>query len=195
MRKYFERAKDFILKWYNSLSGLGKIIVLCAGVLFLAFFTAALSKVKFNYNIIDYNKTTLEELISSSSESKDRLIFLKSEAIIDSLIDTVNGKYTIEKKKVKLDDFYDNCIYSDYLYVLSKSNFKKKVKSIASDFKKEYNVESPSDLKDYSIISDVYLYSDAYDMYIIKMILNENEHYVGLKYSSVQNTYSIFYIN
>ncbi len=191
---YFNRIYKKISEWFNNISIAKKFIVCLVGVFILAIAVKILSGIKIEYEIIDYNNYSKEEILGSSLEDNDRLVFLKSEDIINQIFEIYNGNYNIDNKKITLDDYYEYVIYYEYKYALNKRDFKKNVNNIIEDCKEQYGTTNLSELKTESIIDKVYSYTPRSGMYMVKLNIDKNEHFVGIKYSTVNNTYSIFYI-
>ena len=78
-------------------------------------------------------------------------------------------------------------------YKISKSEFKKNVKNIVNDFYSEYGIKDIKELKTNSIVDKIYDYQPRNGMYIVKLNINKKSYYVGIKFSTVNNTYNIFY--
>ena len=83
----------------------------------------------------------------------------------------------IQNKKVKVSDYYDYVVFSDYKYKFSKSKFKSNLKDITNAFKEQYGVQSPSELTEGSIIDEIYLYSESYGMYLVKLNVESKDRY------------------
>lgn len=191
--QYLNNLIEKSLRWFQGLSSIKKLFVCIFGVLLLAISVSLLSNARKNYEIIDYEKVTIDELLNSSQEVNDRLVFLKAEEIIGEIFDIYNEKYEIEDKKVSLNDYYKYVLAVDYKYKISKGEFKKNVKDIVNDFYSEYGTKDIKELKTNSIVDKIYDYQPRNGMYIIKLNINKNSYYVGIKFSTVNNTYNIFY--
>ncbi len=181
-----------ITNWYINLSGLKKLVISVIAILILVILVKLLSGVKIRYEIIDYNNYNIDSLLKNSTLCTDRKIFVQSEEVIDKLFDTQNGTYDIQNKKVKVSDYYDYVVFSDYKYKFSKSKFKSNLKDITNAFKEQYGVQSPSELTEGSIIDEIYLYSESYGMYLVKLNVESKDWYIGIKYET-DDTFSIFY--
>lgn len=192
-----KEKKDFlsiIIEKFNSLKEIQKLVLCIITVILLIIGSYLLSKIRFGKSLIDYSEFKITDVVSSLEESTDRQIFVNSEQIVSRLIQTYYGEYSINNKKVSMKDLYDHTIFDEYKYKLSKSKFKSFIKNISEDFYEEYNLKNVSEIKNDSIISSVYVYSEAYDMYIVKLNIQKNEHYIGIKYDN-ENSFEIFYIN
>ncbi len=194
MKNIFQKLINIITERYNSLNGVAKIITIAIGVFFLAVICNSLSKFKIEYTIIDYNNYSVEELISSSTLSNDRLVFLKIEEVVNDILEIEKGQYKVENKTAKLSDLYKFGIFNEYKYTISGNDFNKIVKAISKSFNSKYGVETPKELAESSIVGEVYMYSEPYGMYIAKLNLDDSEHYIGIKFS-LDNSYKIFYIS
>ena len=75
-----------IISWYNSLTGVQKLIVTSILVIILMLLVYIISNVRIGYDLIDYKNITRESLLQNSVESNDRDIFTKGEGIINSII-------------------------------------------------------------------------------------------------------------
>ena len=182
-----------IISWYNSLTGVQKLIVTSILVIILMLLVYIISNVRIGYDLIDYKNITRESLLQNSVESNDRDIFTKGEGIINSIINSYFSKYYIEDEEDKVSDFYNYTLINDYKYAISSGRFNNNVKEICNDFEEEQNTDDISSLVGFSIVDTVYLYSEDNEMYLFKLNISSDEHYIGIKFDE-NNKYSIFYL-
>ena len=98
-----------------------------------------------------------------------------------------------KEEKVKISDWYKYVVFEEYKSEISSGDFKKIVKKISDEFNIiNKNNESIENIYN-SLITNIYLYSESYNMYIVEFNIGDNLHYIGLKFNS-DNSYSIFYI-
>ena len=194
MKKILQKLVNKILEFYNSLNDFVKIAVIVIGVVIIAICSKLLSNVKFEYSYINYKEFKIDEYVNDSLLCSDRLVFLKIEEVINELFMANNGEYIVNNKKVNISDLYKAVILEDYKYSISKSSFKNVLNKTVNDFNSEYGVTKIEELVDRSIIDKIYTYSKEYEMYIVKLNLQQNTHYVGIKFNQ-DNSYKVFYIS
>lgn len=176
---------------YDSLNSKSKLFVTIGLVLILALLVKGLSLINLKKGIIDYSWNSGEEIVSDLSVCTDKSIYLKSNEIVKKIIQTANNEYIIENKKVSINDWLKYVKYDEYK--VSKKDFTNKIKNIGNEFNDEVNNYGSKDLIYDSTIEKIYMYSEAYELYVIKFNIGEHQHYLGIKFES-DNFYHIFYI-
>lgn len=182
-----------IVGWYNDLDSIKKLIVTFFGLIILIILVNILGNINFEEGIIEYNWDSGNNLVSNLTVNNDREIYLKSNVILKNLINTTNNEFYIKEEKVKISDWYKYVVFEEYKSEISSGEFKKIVKKISDEFNIiNKNNESIENIYN-SLITNIYLYSESYNMYVVEFNIGENLHYIGLKFNS-DNSYSIFYI-
>lgn len=189
-----KKIKNFLIEFFDNLSKTQKIICALFFLVIMMFLVNLISNVSFKDTFIDYKNITGESMIENKSLVTDRNVYLILDNIIDNFINTYNGNFYIDDKKVKLKDFYDNALYNEFKYNMSYSKFKNKVRDL---YNKLAMNEEPSDQKIMAEnnIECIYLFSEPRNMYLVKLKSKSNESaFIGIELDNNLGKYTIFYL-
>ena len=189
MKKIRDKFSD-LLEWYSGLTSIKKMIVTIIGVIILFILVRLVSMIDLNEKIIDYKNLSLNYVVENCDVTYDKECYVKSNAILCNLLLTSTGRYEIQEKKVKLNDYAKYAKYKEYN--ISSSKFGKLVNGIADDVFMGVDKYKISMDELYPIIKNIYTYSKENDMYIVE-INTPMPHAIGIKYTT-ENTFYIFYL-